>query len=122
MKTNWAGNITFSAAQAVTPTTADDLRAILRGSSAVHVVGSGHSFSPIADTTGTLLSLAAMPAVFDVHQRTVRVNAGATLAELAPQLEAAGLALHTLPSLPHITIAGAITTATHGSGARSLAG
>jgi alditol oxidase len=122
MKTNWAGNITFSAAQAVTPTTADDLRAIIRGSSAVHVVGSGHSFSPIADTTGTLLSLAAMPTVFDVHQRTVRVNAGATLAELAPRLEAAGLALHTLPSLPHITIAGAITTATHGSGARSLAG
>lgn len=122
MKTNWAGNITFSAAQAVTPTTADDLRAILRGSSAVHVVGSGHSFSPIADTTGTLLSLAAMPTVFDVHNRTVRVNAGATLAELAPKLEAAGLALHTLPSLPHITIAGAIATATHGSGARSLAG
>ncbi|GGU44846.1 FAD-binding protein [Lentzea flava] len=122
MKTNWAGNITFSAAQAVTPTTADDLRAILRGSSAVHVVGSGHSFSPIADTTGTLLSLAAMPAVFEVSGRTVRVNAGATLAELAPQLDDAGLALHTLPSLPHITIAGAVATATHGSGARSLAG
>ncbi|RAS62526.1 xylitol oxidase [Lentzea atacamensis] len=122
MKTNWAGNVTFSAAQAVTPTTADDLRAILRGSPAVHVVGSGHSFSPIADTTGTLLSLAQMPEVFEVDGRTVRVGAGMTLAALAPLLHDAGLALHTLPSLPHITIAGAIATATHGSGARSLAG
>jgi xylitol oxidase len=122
MKTNWAGNVTFSAAQAVTPTTADDLRAILRGSPAVHVVGSGHSFSPIADTTGTLLSLAQMPEVFEVDGHTVRVGAGMTLATLAPLLHGAGLALHTLPSLPHITIAGAIATATHGSGARSLAG
>ncbi|PWK82833.1 xylitol oxidase [Lentzea atacamensis] len=122
MKTNWAGNVTFSAAQAVTPTTADDLRAILRGSPAVHVVGSGHSFSPIADTTGTLLSLAQMPEIFEVDGRTVRVGAGMTLAALAPLLHDAGLALHTLPSLPHITIAGAIATATHGSGARSLAG
>ena len=122
MRTNWAGNVTFTAAQAVTPTTADDLRAIVRGSNAVHVVGSGHSFSPIADTTGTLLSLAAMPEVFEAGGDTVRVNAGATLAQLAPKLHAVGLALHTLPSLPHITIAGAIATATHGSGARSLAG
>ncbi|HEX8866569.1 MAG TPA: FAD-binding protein, partial [Lentzea sp.] len=101
MRTNWAGNVTFTAAQAVTPTTADDLRAIVRGSNAVHVVGSGHSFSPIADTTGTLLSLAGMPEVFEADRHTVRVNAGATLAELAPKLHAAGLALHTLPSLPH---------------------
>lgn len=122
MKTNWAGNVTFTAAQAVTPTTADDLRATLRGSTAVHVVGSGHSFSPIADTTGTLLSLSAMPEVFEVDGHSVRVGAGMTLAALAPRLHHAGLALHTLPSLPHITIAGAIATATHGSGARSLAG
>lgn len=122
MRTNWAGNVTFTATQAVTPTSADDLRALVRGSSAVHVVGSGHSFSPIADTTGTLLSLAAMPEVFDVAGHTVRVSAGMSLATLSTRLEAAGLALHTLPSLPHITIAGAIATATHGSGARSLAG
>ncbi|WP_086667240.1 FAD-binding protein [Lentzea kentuckyensis] len=122
MKTNWAGNVTFTAAQAVAPTSADDLRAIVRGSSAVHVVGSGHSFSPVADTTGTLVSLTAMPEVFEVSGRSVRVGAGLTLAQLAPRLFDAGLALHTLPSLPHITIAGAVATATHGSGSRSLAG
>jgi xylitol oxidase len=122
MKTNWAGNVTFTATQVVTPTSVDDLRAIVRGSSAVHVVGSGHSFSPVADTTGTLVSLAGMPEVFEVSGRSVRVSAGQTLAQLAPKLESAGLALHTLPSLPHITIAGAIATATHGSGGRSLAG
>src|SRR5688572_18126355 len=122
MRTNWAGNVTFTAAQAVAPASAEDLRALVRGSSAVHVVGSGHSFSTIADTTGTLVSLAAMPEVFEVSGHTVRVSAGMTLASLAVRLEAAGLALHTLPSLPHITVAGAIATATHGSGSRSLAG
>jgi xylitol oxidase len=122
MSTNWAGNVTFTAAQAVEPTSVEDLRALVRGSSAVHVVGSGHSFSPIADTTGTQVSLAAMPPVFEVSGHTVRVSAGQTLAQLAPRLHEAGLALHTLPSLPHITIAGAIATATHGSGSRSLAG
>ncbi|GHH56298.1 FAD-binding protein [Lentzea cavernae] len=122
MSTNWAGNVTFTAAQAVTPASADDLRAIVRGSAAVHVLGTGHSFSPIADTTGTQVSLSAMPEVFEVSGHTVRVSAGMTLAELSVRLEAAGLALHTLPSLPHITVAGAVTTATHGSGKRSLAG
>ncbi|MGZ3144243.1 FAD-binding protein [Lentzea chajnantorensis] len=122
MRTNWAGNVTFSAASVVTPESADDLRAVVRGASAVHVVGSGHSFSTVADTTGTLVSLAAMPEEFEVSGTTARVSAGMTLAQLAPRLEAEGLALHTLPSLPHITVAGAVTTATHGSGSRSLAG
>ncbi len=122
MRTNWAGNVTFSADSIVTPESADDLRAVVRGASAVHVVGTGHSFSTIADTTGTLVSLAAMPDEFEVSGSAVRVSAGMTLAQLAPRLEAAGLALHTMPSLPHITVAGAVTTATHGSGARSLAG
>ncbi|SDP14753.1 FAD-binding protein [Lentzea jiangxiensis] len=122
MRTNWAGNITFTSAQAVAPASAEELRAVVRGSSAVHVVGSGHSFNTVADTTGTLVSLSAMPEVFEVSGRTVRVSAGMTLATLAVRLEAAGLALHTLPSLPHITVAGAIATATHGSGSRSLAG
>jgi xylitol oxidase len=122
MRTNWAGNVKFTAAQAVEPTSADELRATVRGSSAVHVVGSGHSFSPIADTPGTLVSLSAMPQVFEVDGSAVRVSAGTTLATLAVLLDSAGLALHTLPSLPHITIAGAIATATHGSGSRSLAG
>ncbi|MFD4676245.1 D-arabinono-1,4-lactone oxidase [Lentzea sp. NPDC058450] len=122
MSTNWAGNVTFSSAQVVSPATADDLRAIVRGSSAVHVVGSGHSFSTVADTTGALVSLAAMPEVFEVSGHTVRVSAGMTLASLAVRLEAEGLALHTMPSLPHITVAGAVATATHGSGSRSLAG
>ncbi|ANZ39532.1 hypothetical protein BBK82_29275 [Lentzea guizhouensis] len=122
MRTNWAGNVTFSAASVVSPESADDLRAVVRGAAAVHVVGTGHSFSTVADTTGTLVSLAAMPDEFEVSGPTVRVSAGMTLAQLAPRLEAAGLALHTMPSLPHITVAGAVTTATHGSGARSLAG
>ncbi|MFS8098893.1 FAD-binding protein [Lentzea alba] len=122
MRTNWAGNVTFTAAEVATPATEDDLRLVVRDATAVHVVGSGHSFSPIADTAGTLVSLAAMPQIFEVSGTTVRVSAGTTLATLSVLLESAGLALHTLPSLPHITIAGAIATATHGSGSQSLAG
>ncbi|HEX7306278.1 D-arabinono-1,4-lactone oxidase [Lentzea sp.] len=120
MRTNWAGNVTFTSAELVTPATADDLRAVVRGSSAVHVVGSGHSFSPIADTAGTQVSLAGMPETFEVSGSSVQVGAGMTLASLAVRLEAEGLALHTLPSLPHITVAGAVATATHGSGSGSL--
>lgn len=122
MRTNWAGNVTFTSAEAVTPASADELRALVRGASAVHVVGSGHSFSPIADTAGTQVSLAGLPAVFEVSGSTARVGAGMTLAELSVRLHEAGLALHTLPSLPHITVAGAVATATHGSGSHSLAG
>lgn len=122
MRTNWAGNVTFTATSVATPSSHEDLRAVVRDASAVHVVGTGHSFSQVADTGGTLVSLAAMPPVFEVSGQTARVGAGMTLAQLAPLLDDAGLALHTLPSLPHITIAGAVATATHGSGGPSLAG
>lgn len=121
---NWAGNLTFAAARFAAPDGVDEIRRVIAGSERVHVVGAGHSFSRIADTTGTLLSLANMPALLEVGQGSVRVGAGMRLAELADRLQARGLALPTMPSLPHITIAGAVASATHGSGTGigSLAG
>lgn len=116
MSTNWAGNFTFSAARTAHPTSVEEVRAAVKAADSARVVGAGHSFSTIADTTGTLISLDGMPEVFEVGSGSVRVGAGMRLARLAELLHAAGLALPAMPSLPHITIIGACATATHGSG------
>ncbi|WP_222598129.1 FAD-binding protein [Lentzea tibetensis] len=115
MKANWAGNVEYSAARYSSPSSLAELQSVVASSDHVHAVGAGHSFSRIADTTGTLISLDRMPRVFSVGS-TVRVDAGMRLAKLAALLDASDLALHSMPSLPHITVAGAVTTATHGSG------
>jgi alditol oxidase len=117
MATNWAGNVTYSSASIATPATLDELRSVVAAAPQVHAVGAGHSFSRIADTTGVLVSLDRMPADLSVGS-TVRVPAGMRLAALASWLHSQDLALHAMPSLPHITIAGAVATATHGSGDR----
>ncbi|WP_202918701.1 FAD-binding protein [Saccharothrix deserti] len=116
MSTNWAGNFTFSAGLTAHPTSVEEVQDAVRAAESAHVVGAGHSFSTIADTSGTLISLDRMPEVFEVRSGSVRVGAGMRLARLADLLHAAGLALPAMPSLPHITITGACATATHGSG------
>lgn len=118
--TNWAGNVVFSAARAAAPTTVDEVARIVTGAEKVRVVGSRHSFSDIADTTGTLLSLARLAGApeLDTARGTVRVPAGPRYGDLAPWLHARGRALANLASLPHISIAGAVATGTHGSGER----
>ncbi|MEU8570354.1 FAD-binding protein [Streptomyces pathocidini] len=115
--TNWAGNVAFSAERLEIPESISELRAAVAGAGRVRVLGTGHSFSDIADTPDTLISLRHLPETFEVTgPGTVRVAAGITLADLAVQLHRSGLALHNLPSLPHISLAGACATATHGSG------
>ncbi|MEU4447064.1 FAD-binding protein [Actinosynnema sp. NPDC050801] len=116
MSTNWAGNFTFSATRTAHPTSVEEVRDAVTSADSARVVGAGHSFSTIADTAGTLISLDRMPEVFEVRDGAVRVGAGTRLARLAERLHAAGLALPAMPSLPHITIVGACATATHGSG------
>ena len=83
----------------------------------MRVLGSRHSFSAIADSA-ELVSLEDLPAdvVVDRAAGTVSCNAGLKYGELATALAAQGLALHNLASLPHISVAGAVATATHGSG------
>lgn len=124
MSTNWAGNVTFSAARVEHPRSLDELRHLVVEADTAHAVGTGHSFSTIADTTGTLISLDGMPEVFEPTPTSVKVGGGTRLARLAELLHARDLALPAMPSLPHITIAGACATATHGSGntVPSLAG
>ncbi|KQY97559.1 FAD-binding protein [Microbacterium sp. MEC084] len=115
---NWAGNVRFRAERIATPASVDDVCAILSGPGPFRALGSGHSFSLIADTDGTLISTAGLAAapVVDAQSRTVTVGAGIRYGELARALEAEGWALANLASLPHISVAGAVATGTHGSG------
>ncbi|MBK6011678.1 FAD-binding protein [Streptomyces sp. MBT53] len=121
--TNWAGNITYAAKELHRPRTLDALRTLVAESARVRVLGSGHSFNQIAEPgpDGTLLSIAALPAEFDVDTtaRTVRVSGGVRYAELARRVAEHGLALPNMASLPHISVAGSVATGTHGSGVRN---
>lgn len=115
---NWAGNLTYRAATLAHPTSVDEVRAVLAQGGPVRVLGSRHCFNDIADTDGTLIALDRLPVVFEVNEErdAVRVSAGLRYGDLAPLLDAEGLALANLASLPHISIAGAVATGTHGSG------
>jgi xylitol oxidase len=115
---NWAANVEFRPARVHRPATLDELRRVVAGSSSVRVLGTGHSFNRIADTSGDLVRVDGLPAEIrvDGETRTATVAAGLRLAEIAQRLHSAGYALANLPSLPHISLAGACATGTHGSG------
>ncbi|GAA1040348.1 alditol oxidase [Virgisporangium ochraceum] len=118
---NWAGNITFRAARRHRPSTIDELRRIVADSERIRAVGTAHSFNRIADSTGDLVSVADLPPTVEIDEaaRTVTVSAAMRYGDLARRLQAAGHALHNLGSLPHISVAGAVATGTHGSGDRN---
>jgi xylitol oxidase len=119
--TNWAGNITYRAQRRRRPTCVAELQDIVASSVAVRAFGSGHSFNRIADTNGDQVTVAELPVVIDIDATTstVAVSAGVRYGELASALYAAGYALPNLGSLPHISVAGACATGTHGSGDRN---
>jgi alditol oxidase len=116
--TNWAGNVTFSATRIHRPASVAELQRLVAAGAYVRALGTGHSFSRIADTPGDLVSVAGLPKIMkvDAEAATVTVSAGVRYGELAPHLHAAGYALRNLASLPHISVAGACATGTHGSG------
>jgi alditol oxidase len=118
---NWAGNITFRAARRHRPHTLGELREVIAESDRIRAVGTAHSFNRIADSTGDLVSVADLPQPIEIDEaaRTVTVGAAVRYGDLAKHLHAAGYALHNLGSLPHISVAGAVATGTHGSGDRN---
>jgi xylitol oxidase len=113
---NWAGNVVFGEQRFHRPRSVAELQELVAGSDKVRVLGTGHSFSRIADTSGDLVSLAGLPPVLRVEAGSVTVAAGMRYGEIAVPLHAAGFALHNTGSLPHISVAGACATGTHGSG------
>ncbi|HBY63244.1 MAG TPA: FAD-binding protein [Solibacterales bacterium] len=116
--TNWAGNLTYSTDRLHEPRTVDEVRALVRAHGRLKALGTRHCFSSIADSAHNLVSLQRMNGVaeLDAAARTVTVEAGVRYGELCVYLHDKGFALANLASLPHISVAGACSTATHGSG------
>lgn len=115
---NWSGHHTFSATGVHHPETVEAVQEIVQRSAKVKVVGTGHSFNHIADSAEALISLERLDPVLEIDAEagTVTVSGGARYGEVGPILHERGYALQNLASLPHISVAGACATATHGSG------
>jgi xylitol oxidase len=115
---NWAGNHTYRAPEIGHPASMQELQELVAGADHVRALGSRHSFNDIADTAGTLAVLDRLDEGIrvDALNMTVTVSAGMRYGALAAELNRHGFALHNLASLPHISVAGAVATATHGSG------
>jgi xylitol oxidase len=118
---NWAGNLEYSTDDLYSANSLDEVRDYVRKQSKLKVLGTRHCFNNIADSTHSLLSLKSMDEVvaLDSSTSTVTINAGMTYGQLCPYLDGKGFALHNLASLPHISVAGACSTATHGSGEKN---
>jgi xylitol oxidase len=117
-RTNWAGNVRFGARHFHRPASIEELRHVVGTAGGVRPLGTGHSFNRIADGTDTMVSVDGLPAECDIDAAAgvARVSAGLRYGEVAVRLHAAGWALPNLGSLPHISVAGACATGTHGSG------
>jgi len=116
--TNWAGNLRYHAKQVVYPETIDQLRQAVLSLKGGKALGSKHSFNTVADTTETLISTSKLnkPISLDKEKNLVWTEAGIKYGDLALWIDQRGYAIHNLASLPHISVAGACATATHGSG------
>jgi xylitol oxidase len=119
--TNWAGNIEYSTDRLQSPASVEQVRDFVRKQSRLKVLGTRHCFNTIADSKDLFLSVKELHEAVNVDSaaHTVTVDAGITYGKLAPILHEKGWALHNLASLPHISVAGACTTGTHGSGEKN---
>ncbi|MHA3702624.1 FAD-binding protein [Jatrophihabitans sp. YIM 134969] len=115
---NWAGNVTFTPTELIRPTEVSELQELVASSRRIRALGSGHSFNRIVDTDGVLVAVRDLAGGIEIDAETgaATVPAGATYAVVGAALQEAGRALHNTGSLPHIAVAGACATGTHGSG------
>jgi xylitol oxidase len=118
---NWAGNLTYGTGNVFYPKTVEEVQELVKTHSRLKALGTRHCFNTIADSRDNLLSTKQMNKVvsLDAKAGTVTVEGGIKYGELAPYLDKQGFALHNLASLPHISVGGSITTATHGSGIKN---
>ncbi len=116
--TNWAGNLTYDAKTHYEPESIEEIQDIVRKASRLKVLGSRHSFSGVANTRYNHISLSKLDDLIEINEqsKTVEVEGGVNYGHLCPLLHKSGYALHNLASLPHISVAGASATGTHGSG------
>src|SRR5215468_7928739 len=121
---NWAGTATAGPARRYWPKAAGDIAEAVKDAAAagltVRALGSGHSFTPAAATAGAALDLSGWAGIVsaDAGSGIVTVRSGTTLRALNAALDTLGLAMPNLGDIDAQTIAGAISTGTHGTGAR----
>ena len=116
--TNWARQQRCAPERIENPRSEEELVRALTGARRVKVVGSGHSFTDIACTDGVLVDPSLMQGVLSVEGNEVTVEAGIALNQLGEELRVRGLAMENQGDVDPQTLAGAISTATHGTGAR----
>jgi alditol oxidase len=116
--TNWSGNLEYGTEHLYPATSVEQVREFVAEHSQFKVLGTRHCFNTIANSTDDFLSVRPMAKIvsLDAAAPTVTVEGGMSYGQLCPELDGKGFALHNLASLPHISIAGACSTATHGSG------
>jgi xylitol oxidase len=121
MERTWAGTHTFSAEAIHDARSIDEVQDLVAGNSRVRALGTRHSFNDLADGPGILVSTTQIDPdfVLDETAGTVTLGGGTRYGVLAEWLESRGWALHNMGSLPHISVAGATATSTHGSGDRN---
>jgi xylitol oxidase len=115
---NWSGNLEYSTDKVFYPVSIEAVQQLVKKYDKFKALGTRHCFNKIADSKDNLISLTELNKVvsLDANAKTVTVEGGIKYGNLAPYLDEKGYALHNLASLPHISVAGSITTATHGSG------
>src|SRR5205823_6048021 len=114
---NWARNVSYRA-PVRHPESIEQLQRTVADAPRVHALGTRHSFSTCADSDGLLVALDRIPAALeiDADAGTATVRSAIRLGDLGRLLDEQGFAIANLPSLPHISLGGAVATATHGSG------
>ena len=118
---NWAGNLEYSTDRLYAPESLAQVTDIVKKYPKIKALGTRHCFNTIADSKDNFISLKQLNKVVAIDEaaHTVTIEAGMNYGQLCPLLEEKGFALHNLASLPHISVAGACTTATHGSGVKN---
>jgi alditol oxidase len=118
---NWAGNLEYSTDKIFYPKSVAEVQALVKKHARLKVLGSRHCFNRIADSKDCLLVMRQLDKAvsLDPEAGTVLVEGGINYGKLSPYLHEKGFALPNLASLPHISVAGACITATHGSGMRN---
>ena len=121
VRKNWAGNYEYKAENLYSPKTVEEVQALVKKLDKQKALGSCHCFNNIADSPMNQISTQYLNKVISIDEKanTMTVEAGARYGQFAPQLDKKGFALHNLASLPHISVAGACSTATHGSGVKN---
>lgn len=119
--TNWAENLTYHTSNVSYPKTVEEVQELIRKADKIRALGSRHSFNTIADSAVGQISLKDMERVttLDKTSNTITVEGSRRYGDFCEMLHRSGYALHNLASLPHISVAGACATATHGSGLKN---